>query len=124
MSEIFEELCPVYMFYGMTYDEFWTCEPQRYIAYKEVHRLGIKRRNEELWLQGLYNFRAISTALSNIHLDGKSHQINKYMEEPFDLFANNRTEKEEQQEKEKAKQKVIDQLNAFKARWEAKKGKR
>ena len=107
------------MAYGMTYDEFWNCNPERYIAYRKVHELDIKRRNEELWLQGLYNFTAISTALSNIHLDGKKHKVNKYLEKPIDLFE--KTEYEKEREAEQARQKVIDQLNRFKQAWEMRK---
>jgi len=107
------------MAYGMTYQEYWNCEPERYFVYRELHKLDIKRRNEELWLQGLYNFEAISTALSNIHLDNKQHKVNKYRSEPYDLFA--KPEEKSEAEVEKAKQKVIDQLNAWKARWEASK---
>ena len=104
---------------GMTYDEFWNCNPERYIAYRKAHELDIKRRNEEMWLQGLYNFTAFSTALSNIHLDGKQHKPNKYLEKPIELFE--KTEEEKKIEAEKAKQKVIAQLNQFKEQWEKRK---
>lgn len=114
-------MCPVYMAYGMTYDEFWHCDPKMYIAYREAHKLDIKRRNEEMWLQGLYNFEAFSTALSNIHFDNKSHKVHRYREEPFDIFK--KPEIESKNEAERAKQKVIDQLNAFKARWDTQKRK-
>ncbi len=119
MAEVFEGLCPIYMAYGMTYDEFWYGNPERYIAYRKAHELDIRRRNEEMWLQGLYNFSAFSTALSNIHFDGKQHQPNKYLEKPIELFE--KTEEEKKIEAEKAKQKVIAQLNHFKEQWEKRK---
>ena len=115
-ADVFEEVCPVYMAYGMTYDEFWNGNPKMVIAYRKAHELDIKRRNEEMWLQGLYNFKAFSTALSNLHFDGKSHKANRYLEKPIDLFE--KTEEEKQTEAEIAKQKVIDSLNRFKEQFD------
>lgn len=87
----------------------------------QKHELEIKAQNEALWLQGFYNYSAISTALSNIHFDGKSHKINKYMEKPIELFE--KTEAEKKQEAERAKQKVIDTLNKWKRDFTAKRKK-
>ena len=115
-ADVFEEVCPVYMAYGMTYDEFWKGNPKMVIAYRKAHELDIKRRNEEMWLQGLYNFHAFSTALSNLHFDGKHHKPNKYIEKPIDLFE--KTEDEKQNEAEIARQKVIDSLNRFKEQFD------
>lgn len=106
------------MFYGMSYDDFWNGPPEMVNYYREKHKLEIKAQNEALWLQGFYNFSAISTALGNIHLDGKSHKINKYMEKPLDLFEKN--EREKKQEVEAAKQKVIDTLNKWQKAFKAK----
>lgn len=118
MVEVFDSLCPVYMAYGMSYHDFWNCDPKMYIAYREAHKLDIKRRNEEMWLQGLYNFEAFSKAISNIHLDNKSHKINKYRDKPFEMFE--KTEAEKRAEKVNAKQKVIDYFNRLKSAWDNK----
>ena len=112
-ADIFEELCPVYMAYGMSYNDYWYGNPRMVVAYRKAHELDIKRRNEEMWLQGLYNFEAFSTALSNIHFDNKHHKINRYREKPIDIFEKN--EEEKKQEAEKARQKVIQSLTQLKA---------
>lgn len=109
---------PTYIFYGMSYDLYWNGDPTLVKAYKEAHDLAIEAQNQKLWLQGFYNYSAIATAISNIHLDGKHHKINEYMEKPIDIFA--KAENDPKKEAEKAKQKVIDKLNSFKKMWDAK----
>lgn len=103
----------------MTYELYWNSDPLIAKAYKEAYLLKCKADNEKLWLQGLYNFNAISTALSNIHLDGKSHKPNLYLEQPIDIFE--KTEEEKTKEAEKAKQKVIAQFSRLKEMWDARK---
>lgn len=108
------------MTYGMTADEYWNGNPYLVVGYRQAHELDIRRKNEELWLQGRYIFDAIMIAISNIHLDGKKHTINQYTEKPYDLF--DKTEQELKKEKEKARQKVIAQFTALKKAWDNKKG--
>lgn len=115
--EVFDESCPIYMAYGMTYDEFWHCDPLMYIMYRDAYKLERRRRNEDMWLQGFYNFEAISTAISNIL--GK--KVTKYRDKPLELYG--QTEAEKEDEVEKAKQKVIAQLNAYMARWQKEQAK-
>ena len=103
----------------MSYDEFWTCEPERYVVYRKAYELNRKRRNEDLWLQGLYNFKAISTAISNVHLDGKHHELNKYFEKPIELFEKTKTK--EKSDVEVAKQTVIDKFTRLKEQWDMRK---
>ena len=109
---------PFYITCGMDYELYWNGDPRLVIFYRRAYEMGIEKRNQELWLQGLYNFHAISTALSNIHLDGKNHKPNKYIEKPLDLFE--KTEEEKKENVAAAKQTVIDRLNALKAAWERK----
>ena len=101
----------------MPYDLYWNGNPKAVVTYRKYHELDVKRRNEELWLQGLYNFEAVSTALSNMHFDGKRHKPNTYREKPIELFEKTKEEKARQAEIDR--QKVIDSLNRFKARWDA-----
>lgn len=104
---------------GMTYDEYWYGDPRRFKFYRKANELSIKRKNEELWLQGAYNFQAFATALSNLSFDKKKHKVNNYLEKPFDLFA--KTEEEKKDEVQDARQKVIDHFNALKKAFDEKK---
>lgn len=119
-TEVFEEQFPYYLMCGMTYEQYWDGDPTLVKYYREKHKLEIEQRNQELWLQGLYNFNAFSTALSNIHFDGKHHHINKYLDKPIDLFE--KTEREQEIEVEKARAKVIEHFTALKRAWDKKKG--
>lgn len=102
----------------MSYELYWFGDPTLTKAYRTAYKLKIKAENERLWMQGVYNFNAVSTALSNLNFDGKKHKVNKYLEKPFELFP--KTEEEKRIEEEKARQKVIDSLNRLKRSWDLK----
>lgn len=109
---------PYYLAIGMDYETYWNGDPRLVRAYREAHTLQCKMRNQEMWLQGLYNFQAFSTALSNLNFSDKPKPINKYLEKPLQIYEMTKEEKE--QEAKIARQKVIDSLNRFKALWETK----
>lgn len=67
----------------MSYQDFWYGDVEMVKYYREAHKLAIKRRNEELWLQGYYNYNAFAVVLSNAFSKGKKE---KYLEKPIDLF--------------------------------------
>lgn len=96
------------MTYGMTYDEFWYGKPILAKYYREKHKLDIERRNQELWLQGLYIYDAFAVVLSNAF---SKHSKAKYIEKPFDLFP--KTEEEKQAEIENTRRTMYEKLNAF-----------
>lgn len=74
-------------------------------AYKEMNLLKRKQRNEEMWVNGMYQLSALNVALSNAF---SKHKI-KYIEEPLNLFPKSKIEKEE--EKRNEKKKLIEWLN-------------
>ena len=63
--------------------------------------------NQQLWLQGLYNLNAFASVASSF---GKG-QKQKYLEQPIELRPKKMTPEE-------ARQKVVDQLNAWKEAWD------
>lgn len=67
-------------------------------------------------LQGYYNFIAVSTALSNFHLDGKKHKLNKYLEEPIRVTP--LTEQEKAEKAEAERRKAIEYFNRLAKRFE------
>lgn len=102
---------------GMSYDEFWNQDPYLAVYYREAHEYRRDETNQKLWWDGLYHYIAVSTALSNIHMDGKKHKINQYLEEPLRIRP--KTEAEIEAEKQRAIDKTVLQLNAFKTAFEA-----
>ena len=58
-----DSICPYYMSWGMTWDEFWHESLDRLQAYWQANQFNIERRNQELWLQGLYIRTAVASCL-------------------------------------------------------------
>ena len=109
-TEIFTELCPQYMVYGMTYEQYWYGDPWMVRAYAQAYLLKRKIENENAWIQGAYIANAVTVAIANIF--GKK-KID-YLKQPFDLFP--KTEREKQMEIREERKKVVQWLNAFKKR--------
>lgn len=98
---------------GMSYDEFWNQDPYLAVYYREMHEFKRDEENQKQWWQGLYTYIAISTALSNIHLDGKKHKINQYLQEPLRIRP--KTEEELEADRQRAIKRTVMQLDAFMA---------
>lgn len=102
-------MCPYYMMYGMTYDEFWHESLDRLEAYWQKRQFEIESKNQEMWLQGLYNRAAIGAALN---------KKNKYPEKPQRITE--MTESEQDAENRRKVNELREVLMARKQRWEAK----
>lgn len=94
----------------MSADEFWYGEPYLAEAYREAQRLRDERRNQELWLQGLYIYDAVGVVVSN-SFGGKGHKKQSYRDHPLELHPKKQTPEE-------ARQIIVDQLNAWKEAWD------
>lgn len=116
---MFDEVFPYYMLYGMSYDEFWHGDPWLCEYYRQYHRLCVEQRNQELWIQGLYNLSALSVALSGVF--GSKGKKAKYIEKPFQLFP--KTREEELAEAEETRRKLVEKLNRWKDDFERKQQK-
>ena len=71
LTKTFEELCPIYMSYGMSYDEFWYEEPYRTKFYLYSHKLKVKQKDEEMWIQGMYIYEALCKVSPILHAFSK-----------------------------------------------------
>ena len=94
----------------MTNEEFWYGEPRLAKAYREAQKLRDEHLNQQLWLQGLYNYDALSVVISNA-FGGKGAKKLKYMAEPIELHPHKDTPEE-------IKQKLVKELNAWKEAWD------
>lgn len=74
-------------------------------AYKEAHNLKRRQRNEEMWVNGMYQLSALNVALHNAF---DKHKID-YLKEPFNIFP--KSEAEIEAEKREERQKVIEWLS-------------
>lgn len=110
-TEYFDSACPYYMAIGMSYEEYWYGKPEIAKFYKEKDIYRRRMKNEEMWIEGLYFAKAISTNFS---------KKEKYPEKPFDIFP--KTTLEKQAEAQKEREKIIDYFTQLKQMWENKNG--
>lgn len=95
----------------MTNEEFWYEAPRLAKAYREAQKLRDERINQQLWLQGLYNYDALSVVISNA-FGGKGAKKLKYMTEPVELHPHKDTPEE-------IRQKLVKELDAWKEAFDA-----
>jgi hypothetical protein len=107
-TEIFEESFPFYLAIGMSSAEYWEGEPSLTRYYRKAYKIKQEEINNNAWLQGLYVYDAISTALHNA-LRGKSQRAREYAKQPFNFENRNK----EKSEFEKAKTVEVEQQKAL-----------
>lgn len=102
---------------GMSYEDYWYASPYLVIAYKKAYDLKRRQINEQMWVQGMYIYEALSVALGNM-FGKKGSRKRDYPKEPYDLF--NKSDREIQLDAEKERQKAINSLDALKLSMEFK----
>lgn len=113
LTELFEKLCPIYMSYGMSYDEYWHGDAYVVKFYKEAHRLKLQAQDENNWMQGMYVYEAILDCSPILHaFSKKGTKPLRYSEKPYlaDRLKE-KTKEEIEQEKETERLKFIIQMN-------------
>lgn len=88
---------------GMTYDEFWNQDVSLVEVYRKANELRDKRRNQELWLQGMYIYEALCDASPLFRLSLKKGIVKPepYAKEPYPITAAEVREREEREAKKK-----------------------
>ena len=95
-TESFDEIFPAYLAIGMTWTQFWIDEPELAIAYRKADAIKKRRKNEELWLEGMYTAEALNATVGNMFSKGNKNQ---YPAEPFPITAEEQQERREREEK-------------------------
>lgn len=104
-TEIFEESFPFYLAIGMSSAEYWTGDPSLVRYFRKAYEMKQEEFNNNAWLQGMYIYDAVSTALHNA-LRGKNTKAREYAKQPY-KFGN-----KEKSEAEKAKEVEVEQGKA------------
>lgn len=103
LTQLFEEQCPIYMSYGMSYDEYWFGEPYRTKFYKDAFELKQKQIDERLWLQGMYIYEALCDVSPILHaFSSKGTKPLPYAQKPY-MSQIEKTEVDRKQEEENQK---------------------
>ena len=107
-TEVFEECFPFYLAIGMSYAEYWEGDPSLTRYYRKAYRIKQDEINNNAWLQGMYIYDAISTALHNAlrGLGKTKPPARDYAKQPYNF------NKKEKTEVEKAKEVAIEQEKA------------
>ena len=104
--ESLDKLCAYAMSIGMSYDEYWYGDPERLKFYIKADELRLKRKNQEMWLQGLYTHIAVADLVPVINPFSKEHKARPYLKEPIPI-----TEKEKAEYEERRIQKFVNYLD-------------
>lgn len=62
-----DQLCPYAMAWGMSWGEFWYESLDRLHDYWQANQYSIERRNQELWVQGMYIMEAVAVVFDPKH---------------------------------------------------------
>ena len=102
-TEIFTQLCPYYMSISMSYDEFWNGDVFMVKAYRTAYELRERRKNQELWLQGMYFYEALCDASPLFRFTMKKGTIKPepYIKEPYPITESEVREREEREARKK-----------------------
>ena len=111
LTKIFEDCCPIYMGYGMSYDEFWYDTPYKAKFYREAYEIQVKHRDEEFWMQGVYIYDALCRVAPILHAFSKAGtKPLPYPDKPY-LCKQNEVVSEEDKEKQLENERLIAQVH-------------
>ena len=100
-GEVFDEVFPQYLFYGMSADEFWRGDPSLARAYRKAHEMSLRRRNWEMWMQGAYIYDALLCVapVFRTNFSKSKPEPGKYPEKPWPITERDAREQEQQEQR-------------------------
>ncbi len=106
-KKFFDEQFPYYLFLGMTYNEYWRMDCELVRAYRKAYKYKQEYDNSQLWLQGLYVYRAMEAQRPGWAFMSKHPKPEKYLERPIAI-----TKEIEAQYRAEDTQKMAEQFRA------------
>lgn len=114
-TETFHAHFPYYLSIGMTYDQYWNGDPQLVKAYRRAAEISVERRNQEMWLQGMYIYDALCCASPILRaFTKKGTKPVPYPKEPYPLTQES-SERSEDNKDKRIMEKGKAMLSAFMA---------
>ena len=108
----------------MTYDQFWNDDPMLVKYYRQADELQQKRKNQELWLQGMYVYEALCDVAPIFQAFAKrGTKPTPYPDHPYSITEKDQEaekKRREQQEREKARRYMEGQMAKLNKRFESK----
>ena len=113
LTRLFEKACPMYMSYGMSYNDFWYGPAFMTTFYKDAHKLRVRQQDENNWMLGMYVYEAILDCSPILHaFSKKGTKPLPYAEKPYLMEKlQEKSEAEKQQEIENERLKFTIQMN-------------
>lgn len=120
----FYEVFPYYLSIGMTPEQYWDGDPLLAKYYYQADELKRKRRNQELWIQGMYIYEALCDVAPIFHAFAKSGtKPVPYTDHPYSLTTKERADEKkllEKREREKARRYMEAQMAKINERFKSK----
>ena len=108
-TEKFYEVFPYYLAIGMTPEQYWDGDCTLVKYYRKAEELRNERRNQELWLQGMYVYEAICDVAPILHAFAKKGtKAIPYPSKPYPL-----NEKQVKQDEEEKQRKLTEKGKKF-----------
>jgi len=102
-TEVFNTQFPYYLSIGMTEEQYWDKDSMLPKYYREAAELRQDRMNQELWLQGMYIYDAMSRLAPIFQaFGGKGAKAEPYVEKPYPINSKDIEAAEELKEKKTA----------------------
>ena len=100
-TDKFYELFPYYLSIGMTPEQYWEGDCTLVKYYRKAEELRNEKRNQELWLQGMYIYEAICDVSPILHAFAKKGtKPTPYSTKPYAITAKQvKRDEEEKQRK-------------------------
>ena len=108
-TEKFYEMFPYYLSIGMTPEQYWDGDSTLLKYYRKAEELRNEKRNQELWLQGMYIYEAICDVSPILHAFAKKGvKPHPYSPKPYAI-----SEKQIKQEREEKERKIAEKGKRF-----------
>lgn len=104
----------------MSYEDYWDGEAEKTRFYRDKSKWDVKRKNQELWLQGIYIYEAILDSAPMMNPFSKKRKPIPYRSEPIPLTdVESKMEKENKHKKEleNGKQRMIEIMERINTRF-------
>lgn len=117
LTKLFEKACPIYMSYGMSYDDFWYGPAFITTFYKDANKLRIRQQDENNWMLGMYVYEAILDCSPVLHAFSKRgtkplpYAEKPYLADKLETKTKEQIRREKEQEQENERLKFIVQMN-------------
>ena len=108
-TEKFYELFPYYLSIGMTYEQYWEGDCTLVKYYRKAEEIRNEKRNQELWLQGMYFYEVMCDVAPVLHsFAKKGTKPTPYSPKPYPL-----NEKQVKRDEEEKQRKLMEKGKKF-----------